>query len=311
MINEVLISNNCPCCGSPQIFWDEKEHSFKCEHCKSILSRKVTEVLLTNYRICERCGSPNEQENKFCLQCSLPLLQKCPNCGRYIAVNAKYCHECNVEIESTKVIKSNEQLKKSMTNFEIKKNNLENEIKNVQNEITNLQNKIKVIIKASRRLYLFGSLFLSEENKWLYHELGNDSPPFLVNVIFRLTTMLILAMGIEKSINENVENYIWLFNILGSDGLTKFIIIFSFAFIHLIIALLNLVVRMGNAEKLIPKYERDLSFVKNKETNLLREKNKIEELLGDAKEQYSKFSERNKKFFFCDLRFFLKKVKTI
>lgn len=45
--------------------------------------------------ICPQCQFENPNTNKFCQRCGTSLTQKvCPDCGTYVALNAKNCHNC-------------------------------------------------------------------------------------------------------------------------------------------------------------------------------------------------------------------------
>src|SRR3954453_21458164 len=43
---------------------------------------------------CSNCGTANEPNRKFCLECASPLAVVCPNCGTANPPAAKFCGEC-------------------------------------------------------------------------------------------------------------------------------------------------------------------------------------------------------------------------
>lgn len=48
--------------------------------------------------ICPQCKFENPNSNKFCQNCGISLTQKvCPECGNYVAINARQCHHCGAE----------------------------------------------------------------------------------------------------------------------------------------------------------------------------------------------------------------------
>lgn len=44
--------------------------------------------------ICSNCGTENEAQRKFCIECAAPLTVRCPNCGTANPPAAKFCGEC-------------------------------------------------------------------------------------------------------------------------------------------------------------------------------------------------------------------------
>ncbi|MDA2919106.1 TOMM system kinase/cyclase fusion protein [Desulfobacterota bacterium AH_259_B03_O07] len=50
--------------------------------------------------ICTGCGSENSDEAKFCIECGVPLANRCPNCGSENLPQAKFCSECGTSIKN-------------------------------------------------------------------------------------------------------------------------------------------------------------------------------------------------------------------
>src|SRR5438552_5578551 len=44
--------------------------------------------------ICSTCGTENEAQRKFCIECATPLTARCSNCGTANPPAAKFCGEC-------------------------------------------------------------------------------------------------------------------------------------------------------------------------------------------------------------------------
>jgi len=44
--------------------------------------------------ICSNCGTENEAQRKFCIECATPLTARCSNCGTANPPTAKFCGEC-------------------------------------------------------------------------------------------------------------------------------------------------------------------------------------------------------------------------
>ncbi len=78
----------CPNCGAaiPQ-------NSKFCPECGSKVER-----LGENEMICPHCGSKTHK-GKFCMECGMPLVSKCPKCGSELSENAKFCPECGEKIK--------------------------------------------------------------------------------------------------------------------------------------------------------------------------------------------------------------------
>lgn len=77
----------CPACGKAV-----PEGAKFCLECGTKI-----EVLNSNEMICPACGKKTPK-GKFCIECGVPLVRKCPQCGTELAFGAKFCPECGTRV---------------------------------------------------------------------------------------------------------------------------------------------------------------------------------------------------------------------
>jgi class 3 adenylate cyclase len=51
-------------------------------------------------RACTHCGTPNEDDSRFCSSCGTAFDDACPACGAAVAVDARFCSSCGTPIAS-------------------------------------------------------------------------------------------------------------------------------------------------------------------------------------------------------------------
>jgi predicted amidophosphoribosyltransferase len=52
-------------------------------------------------KYCPRCNVPTSIYAKFCRNCGLTLLHRCPSCGKYLLTGTQFCDNCNYEFKYT------------------------------------------------------------------------------------------------------------------------------------------------------------------------------------------------------------------
>jgi len=50
--------------------------------------------------LCPKCGKPNAQNAKFCLECGQKLQLSCPKCGHPVKADAKFCNDCGQRLDA-------------------------------------------------------------------------------------------------------------------------------------------------------------------------------------------------------------------
>ncbi|MEE8113714.1 MAG: adenylate/guanylate cyclase domain-containing protein, partial [Nitrososphaerales archaeon] len=101
--------------------------------------------------ICKGCGLENSEEAKFCIECGVPLGNRCPNCGSENLPQAKFCSECGTSIKN----------KTSKTPHIVKQ-------KEKEQQLTSQVSRIKALESERRQLTvmfcdLVGSTAISEQ----------------------------------------------------------------------------------------------------------------------------------------------------
>lgn len=47
---------------------------------------------------CPNCGKQMPANAKFCMECGAALVNKCPNCGAEVPQGSKFCLECGTKM---------------------------------------------------------------------------------------------------------------------------------------------------------------------------------------------------------------------
>jgi len=90
---------DCPNCGA-----SIADTSKACSHCGSriVLSDDRQKFVLAG-TICQKCGTDNNKENRFCNNCGDKLFKICPNCKTEIGLDSLHCAHCGANfVEATR-----------------------------------------------------------------------------------------------------------------------------------------------------------------------------------------------------------------
>jgi ribosomal protein L40E len=89
---------NCPGCGSPLGEHYTPYQQFQCPACGSMLV--LTDWTDEGQVICEKCGTVNSSESKFCTRCATILQSGCPFCYTLNDLDATHCRRCGANLQN-------------------------------------------------------------------------------------------------------------------------------------------------------------------------------------------------------------------
>lgn len=285
------VTIKCPECNTADYYWEDDLNVYRCNYCKMtfVIDNDSLSTVLATIRTCPKCGTDNSLDNRFCKKCGQLLRINCPKCGKLIDSDSIFCSDCMVNIKEEIARRKEEEQERYIDNLTNELSQIEKGTQIINRKINDLNLKIGEIQNASGRIYFWGKLFLSDDDKTLY-ELFNMDVGCLFRIIANVIGYFATSYAFQiilASIGSRYDNFNprTIFQHLSNSDLFS-ILFFSFfgAIIigHFGTAIIYLIRRKLILDQFIDPYKSSLIDVKNELEKSEKRKLELTNLLTDA-----------------------------